>query len=160
MGASASVSLVTEEDDGCKDDAYVKVARVGGEEGKEGGWQDLDNSWREMEAEEDDNDEGVFYVNSFTGREGMREEEEFVYYPDVSPRREEEPERREEKGWWTLDPSWLESEEEDEEEVLYLNKILSEECSKGKEHKGVTPPASRPQEGEKEGRMITRHEMQ
>jgi hypothetical protein len=48
-----------------------------------------------------------------------------LQYSDVSPRKEEEPEGREEGGWWTPDPSWLEPEEEDEEEISNLNKILS-----------------------------------
>jgi hypothetical protein len=56
----------------------------------------------------------------------MEEEEEFIYYEDVSPRRGDKPEGEEEKGWWTSDPSWLEPEEEDEGEVSYLNGILSE----------------------------------
>jgi hypothetical protein len=36
MGTSASVSLVTEEDDEYEDDVYVNVARAGGEEDE--GW--------------------------------------------------------------------------------------------------------------------------
>jgi hypothetical protein len=68
----------------------------------------------------------IFYVNAFTGREGQEEEEDGIYYIDVSPRKGDEPQEEDENGWWTPDWSWLESEEEDEEEVLYLKKILSE----------------------------------
>jgi hypothetical protein len=103
-----------------------------------------------MEAEESDNDDRVFYVNAFTGREGPGEEEDIVYYADGSPRRENEPEEKEEKGWWTSDPSWLESEEEDEEEILYLSRILSEERSGEGDHKVVTSPTSSLPEGGKE----------
>jgi hypothetical protein len=54
-------------------------------------------------------------------------EEEFKYYPDVSPSREGGVEERsEEERWWTPDLSWLQSEEEDVEEIQYLNTILSE----------------------------------
>ncbi len=54
-------------------------------------------------------------------------EEEFEYYPDVSPSWEEGAEEKsEEERWWTPDLSWLQSEEEDEEEIRYLNAILSE----------------------------------
>jgi hypothetical protein len=53
-------------------------------------------------------------------------EEEFEYYPDVGPGRGESMEKAsEEERWWTPDPSWLQS-EDDEEEARYLNTILSE----------------------------------
>jgi hypothetical protein len=66
-----------------------------------------------MEAEEEDED-GIFHVSALTGKE-----------------EEEEGERG---SWWTPDPSWLESEaeEETEEEILYLNGVTSGEYSKAK----------------------------
>jgi hypothetical protein len=54
VGTSASVSLVTEEDDKDEDDAYVSVAWAEAGEGEDDGWQDLDDAWLEMEAEEGD----------------------------------------------------------------------------------------------------------
>jgi hypothetical protein len=45
---------VTEEDDKDEDDAYVSVARAEAGEGEDDGWQDLDDAWLEMEAEEGD----------------------------------------------------------------------------------------------------------
>jgi hypothetical protein len=104
------------------------------------GWQDLDNTWLEMEVEEDNNEDRAFYVNAFTGKEGLKEDEDVVYYADVIPRGESKLERKEEDGWWTLDPSWLESEEENEEETLDLNRILSEGCSKKGDNKDSTLP--------------------
>jgi hypothetical protein len=139
---------MTDEGDDYDDGTFFNVARIGEEENEDCGWQDLDDSWLEMEAEEGDDDDGVFYVNAFTGREDARKEEEFIYYSDVSPRREEEPEEKEEGGWWTPDPSFLEPEEEDEEEVSYMNKILSE-GQRDSEASG--PPALSPQGGEGEG---------
>jgi hypothetical protein len=142
MGASASISLVTDEGDGNDDDAYVNIARAGDEEGK---WQDPDDSWLELETGEDEDDGRVFCVSTFTGGEDPEEEDEFVYYLDVSPRREEEPERGEEGGWWTLDPSWLDPEEEDKEEVFFLNKILSKE-QEGDEADRIPNPDPRSRE--------------
>jgi hypothetical protein len=136
MGASTSVSLVTDEGDEYDDDAYVNIARAGDEEDK---WQDPDDSWLELETEENKDDGRIFCVSAFTGGEGPEEEDKFVYYSDVSPRREEEPERGEEGGWWTPDPSWLESQEEDEEEVFFLNKILSEEQKEDEADRIPTP---------------------
>lgn len=129
MGASANVSLVTDEGDEYDVDVYVNIARVG-DEGDE--WQDPDDSWLELEDKENEDDGRVFLVRAFTGGEDPEVEGKFVYYSDVSPRREEEPESREEGGWWTPNPSWLEPEEEDKEEVFFLNKILSEEQEEGK----------------------------
>jgi hypothetical protein len=60
IGASVSVSLVTEEDNEYEDDTYVNVTRAGGAEDENDGWQDMDDSWLEMETEEGDNDDGVF----------------------------------------------------------------------------------------------------
>jgi hypothetical protein len=90
MGTSASVSFVTEDDE-VEDNAYVNVARAERKEEEDDRWQDLDNSWLEMEAEEGI-DDGFFYVNALTGREGQEEDEDGVYYVDVSPRKGSEPE--------------------------------------------------------------------
>ncbi len=49
VGASASVSLVTDEGDEYGDDAFANVTRTGEEEDEEDRWQDLDDSWLEME---------------------------------------------------------------------------------------------------------------
>jgi hypothetical protein len=136
MGASTSVSLVTDEGDEYDDDAYVNIARAGDEEDE---WQDQNDLWLELETEENEDDGRIFCVSAFTGREGPGEEDKFVYYSNVSPRREEEPERGEEGGWWTPDPSWLESQKEEEEEVFFLNKILSEEQKEDKANRIPTP---------------------
>ncbi len=85
MGASASICLVTDEGDKYDDDAYVNIARAGDDEDE---WQDPDDSWLELDTEENKDDGRVFCVSAFTGGEGPEE--------DVSTRREAEPEGKEE----------------------------------------------------------------
>jgi hypothetical protein len=63
MGTSASINLVTDEGDDY-DDGSFNVVGIGEEEDEDGGWQDLDDSWLEMEAEEGDENNGAFYVNT------------------------------------------------------------------------------------------------
>ncbi len=88
-GLKASVSLMAEEEDEedeeDKENACINVAWAGEREEEESGWWDLDDSWLEMEAEED-NEDGIFQVNALT--------------------RIEEEEEEERGGWWTPDPSW------------------------------------------------------
>jgi hypothetical protein len=60
------------------------------------------------------------------------------YYEDVSP------------CWWTSDPSWLEPEEEDEEEVSYLNGILSKGHSREGGREAGMSSVLHPQDGEEE----------
>jgi hypothetical protein len=113
---------MTNEGDECEDDMCINVERAGEEDGE---WQDPDDSWLELEMGEGEDDGGVFCVKAFMGEKSPEPQDEFTYYSDISPSREEESETREEERWWTPDLSWLESEEEDEEELAYLNAILS-----------------------------------
>ncbi len=100
-GLNASISLMAEEEDKEEEDAYVNVAWAGEWEEEESGWWDPADSWLEMEAEEEDED-GVFYVNAFTGKEEDGEGEEVG---KVNATRAEGQEEGERGGWWTSDQS-------------------------------------------------------
>jgi hypothetical protein len=69
-------------------------------------------------------------ILSPAGKEDEEEEEEGS---EVSMVRADEQEE-ERGGWWTPDHSWLEmeAEEEDEEEILYTNSIITEMGDKDK----------------------------
>ncbi len=56
VGASTSVSLVTNEEGECEDEMYVNIERAGDEEDK---LQDPDNSWLELEAGENEDNGGA-----------------------------------------------------------------------------------------------------
>jgi hypothetical protein len=128
---------VTEEGDEDEDE-HVNVARAGEEDDD---WQEPDDSWLELEGGECEDDGGVFCVNAFMGESDSRVEDEFEYYSDVSHSREEGAEvRSKEERWWTPDPSWLQSEEEDEEEIHYLNAILSEKQDAGEDQVPTPDP--------------------
>ncbi len=112
---------MTEEGDEREDDMHINVARAGE---VDDGWQEPDDSWLELEGGECEDNGGVFCVNAFMGERDLEVEDEFTYYSDVNPSREERSEAKsKEERWWTPDLSWLQSEEEDEEEVRYLNEI-------------------------------------
>jgi hypothetical protein len=87
-----------------------------------------------MEAEEEDED-GVFYVNALTGKEEEGEGEE---EGKVNATRAEGQEEGERGGWWTSDQSWseMETEEEDEEEFLYLSGVTAENYAEEKKQAG------------------------
>jgi hypothetical protein len=123
VGPDASISPAVEEEDEEEDDAYVNMARAEGREEEDDGWWDPDDSWLEMEAEEEGED-GIFYVNALTGKEAQEEDEDGIFYVDFSPGRKGKKEEGETGGWWTLDWSWPETEEEDEEDIRYLNDII------------------------------------
>lgn len=106
-GLKASVSLVAEEEE----DIYVNMAWAEEREEEESSWEELDDSWLKIEAEEEA-EAGIFHVNALT--------------------RKEEEEEGERSGWWTLDPTRLEM----EEEILYLKGIVSREFGEEKEQLG------------------------
>jgi hypothetical protein len=85
-------------------DLYVNVARAGQEEDD---WLELGDSRLELDGGESEDDGEVYCVNAFMGGEDSGLEEEFEYYPDVSPSQEGGvDEKSEEERWWTLDLLW------------------------------------------------------
>ncbi len=100
VGLDASVNLVAEEEDE-GEDAYINLARAEGREEEDSGWWDLDDSWLEMEAEEEDKDR-IYYLNALTVKEDM-EEEEGEEEDEADATRAVEQEEEEGGSWWTPD---------------------------------------------------------
>jgi hypothetical protein len=80
-----------------------------------------------------------------------------------APARMWERRPRKRGGWWSLDLSWLQSEEEDEEESHYLNDILSEKqdteegqapASPSRGHAAEERPLSPEEENEEKSRYL------
>ncbi len=129
-GVKASVSLVMEEEEDSEDDKndeadlYINVSRAGQEDDD---WQEPDDSWLELDGGENEDDGGIYCVNAFIRGEDSGLEEEFEYYPDVSPSRNEETEEKtKEERWWSPDLSWVQLEGEAEGKTRYLDTIPSE----------------------------------
>jgi hypothetical protein len=72
-GLNASVNMVLDEEE--EEEGYVNVARGEYHGESREGWKTPVDSWLEMEAMEEEDEEGVFYVNALV-REGEDEEQD------------------------------------------------------------------------------------
>jgi hypothetical protein len=123
-GADVSINLITAEDHGMEEDEdlYVNIARV---EQEEDDWQELDDSWLELDGGESGEEAGVYCPSACLRKDDSGLEEELEYFHDVTPPPEEEG--VEEDRWWSPEPQRPGSKEEDEEENQYLVGLLMSE---------------------------------
>jgi hypothetical protein len=138
-GVNVSVNLVTGEDHEMEEDVgwYVNIARVKQEEDD---WQELDDSWLELDKGESGEEAGVYCPSVCLRKDDSGLEEKLEYFHDVEPPPEEEG--AEEDRWWSPEPRRPESEEEDEEENQCLVSLLmSEPESKNNKAEPAQPQA-------------------
>ncbi len=101
------------------EDMYVNIARVGQEEG---GWQEPDDSWLELDGGESEEEADVYCISACLRKDDSGLEDELEYFHDVTPPSEED--EAAEDRWWSPEPQGPESEEEDKEENQYLVSLL------------------------------------